>query len=257
MENQVQKKPKLSNYEIVATLIERELTNLSLINCRRLEENGKWEYQFQHLSNSRMENLIAGADFQSDGPWHNLVIFDKSSGLQESDIQTYDIFIQSGTFTSLVHEILLHHDVRIAKKYFETNTYSTTLKLGIRVRPFPSSTSSSKQDTVYQRNKVFIKFRESLQHLVTVIRREGLEKVMIDKMISSNGAQNSSSEPSSSSAKVANEPVSSRSGSQREQVSNEILYELVLSLSQKINQLENEIISLHRLISTIQSKSST
>lgn len=291
----------LLNYGTVSASIERELMCLTLANCRHVKSTGKWIYQCQYMMDKRIENLISGADFQPHGLFYDQVIFDTSSGLQGRDIEVDDIFIQTGSFTSIIHEILQHHNVHIQKKYFETNTYSTTLKLGIRMQPPPKhnrsynqnqssvslqdSTRSNYHNQTSRRNKVFIKFRQSLQYLITVIRKEREEQILINELMSQPspspppqpaasssstqlcslaGTTNIHSESSVSPlidvipktesflSSVSNAALHPQVDGRIEPICNEMLYELVLSLSQRIKELEEELVAMRALIMSIQ-----
>jgi len=256
---------KLGNYELVASLIERELSNISLANCHRnISSACLWEYQCQYMTNKKIENLIAGVDLQSRGYFSNQIIFEREKnsgpGLQERDIQKHDIFIRSGIFISLINDLLLHHDVRISKKYFETNTYSTTLKLGIRLRPLSTQPSLSDNQSS-RRNKVFIKFRESLLYLANVIRKEREEEILISHLMADaefphhatdTNFSNSGPELKSTSVPCAVQSENIKMGMPKESISNETqrLYELVFSLSEKVNKLEQELATLRELINS-------
>ena len=137
-----------------------EINNISVPNLE-VSIHDNLSYTCMHIFNQiRLDNLMLGYGF-----------LQQASTEIHGDIHEDDVFIKAGTFVKLAKTYLAQNglsEAEVGSKYFETNTYSSTLKLGVRILP------AHKQGQTNVRYVFYIKLRESLYHLLT--RLEEMER---------------------------------------------------------------------------------
>lgn len=134
-------------------------------------ENKSYSYTFEKVfEGSLVMPLFLGRDFLNFSiPFE--CISQERSCLTREGIESNDLFIKAGHFTALVKHYLFSSDKQkslVSEKYTETNTYSITLKLGIRLKSNQTqisvggaqgSSRSNKRDVIY------IKLVDALNYL--------------------------------------------------------------------------------------------
>ena len=137
-----------------------EISNISVPNLE-VSIHDSLSYACMHIFNRiRLDNLMLGYSF-----------LQQNSTETNGDIHEDDVYIKAGTFVKLAKTYLAQHglsEADVGSKYFETNTYSSTLKLGVRILP------AHKQGQPNVRYVFYIKLRESLYHLLK--RLEEMER---------------------------------------------------------------------------------
>lgn len=182
------------NYLIAnAASIEIEMLEITIETLRALEHNEKLNgtYKFQNIFFGATANeLILGRTIL-DGS----INFEPASltrpCLTVDNIRPDDIFIKAGTFVKLVKLYYLNPEQPncISEKYIETNTYSLTHKLGIRLKAsLLNPDKFSKKSVVVKRDLIYIKLVESLNYL----KQEIIE---VAKLMSSKNLELDSSLP--------------------------------------------------------------
>jgi len=173
--------------EEVMKLITQELHRLSIDLCNVLE-NGVLKYKCQFIFSGADLLLTTGNQLLSQDPQSITVIIDREK------VKHDDLFIKAGSFVRLLKNWCITNGGlgNIKQKYFDTNTYVTAFKLGIRV----SNTARSDAATTSNARKVaYIKLRDSLEFV-----RQGLltpEVAPTERVVNT---LSSSSSPSPSSA---------------------------------------------------------
>jgi len=159
----------------VATEIEQEIACINIGNIDRTS-SGVLKYQCRHIFNRQRVDIFSGQDFLYGGSLFEMVQYEESC-LKESDIFPTDIFIKAGHFAAYVKEYLTEHYVNIGPRYFETNTYTNTSRLGIRIVP------NTPTIVTKPRHKFYVKFPECLEFLRSNILRVAVNRNIGKKSI--------------------------------------------------------------------------
>lgn len=146
--------------------INQELHRLSIDLCDVLE-NGVLKYKCEFIFSGADLLLVTGNQLLSQDP------DSISISLETEKLRVDDLFIKAGLFVRLLKHYLSSCGLgNIKKKYFETNTYVSTFRLGIKVNNARADSKVPHEKVA--RKVIYIKLRDSLEFV-----RKGLIGVTV------------------------------------------------------------------------------
>lgn len=180
-----------SSEEIVRQ-IHQELNHISITSCQ-IFTNGNHKYKCKFIFHAvELAELKTRQHLLTLDPSCFEVI--DSSDVTHKGKQTIDhdddLYIKAGLFVRLLKQYLTTNGLGIIKKkYFDTNTYVSTFKLGIKVNNIkPSTSSSSSSVPQFPRGVVYIKLRESLEFVCQGL--VGVHPMSVDNLLNTASMSN-------------------------------------------------------------------
>lgn len=139
--------------------IYQELHHLSIDSCEYAAESGQLTYQCKHIFHREvLTQLLTGGYFLASDP--TVVEFT----IDETQVKHDDLFIRAGLFVRLLKSYMASYGLDdIKKKYFETNTYLISSKLGVKINTRLLDEEMPLLFTMNSRSIVYIKLRDCLE----------------------------------------------------------------------------------------------
>ena len=116
-------------------MISDEIANITADHLQLDTETDDLYYTCQNIfQNIKIDKLMLGKDVLSP-PSNAFEVIYRDGGLSPRIIQPTDVFTRSGSFVKIIKKFFFDNNSNLLhKKYIESNTYSKTLKLGVKLK---------------------------------------------------------------------------------------------------------------------------